>query len=877
MTQRVVLPNGLRLLVREMRAAPVVALNLWVGTGSSDDPQGLSGSAHFIEHMLFRRGEGGEAVDLARTVQSAGGHLNAETGCDHTMYYQMIPSARWKDVLGPAIQAVAMPALLEADVESERGVVIEEARSRDSDPAMFVWHRLVEAALKGRPCGRPIVGTPDSVARITPAGLREHHATHYRGTNLVQVIVGDVDAHEAIDFASAMLEQFPGGEVGRQEVGSGREPPGPRGFSHSGRVEQPYVAIGFEGPPALNEDVPALDALCGLLGVGRSSRLSRSLRTADGLVSDIGCGLVAYRSDGLIVVRAVAATRDVDRVVEGVLREVELVRRDQVGGVEMEKNLTRLEAGYVLEHETSDSMAGVLGYFETLGDYEWAEEYVDRLARVSADDVSRVARKYLDPERATGILYVPGEPGAEPTDTSDVLRRRWDAARSSLPESLREAPAAWSPPQSLSRPDLLREAPRAGCSTSVLDGGGGLIVCESSALPLVSLTIGFRGGFAEEGSRESGITYLAEKMAVLGTRSRTADEISEAIEGLGSGLASAVERDGFGLGFTVLSKHLREAVHVVADVVANASFPDDMLSRAKAMVLSEMIEAQDNPFRRAILELLPLAFPGHPYGRPIRGTPETLTALELERIGDWHRAVCTRERMAACVVGDIEAEEAESVMTDAFSAVPTSSGLELGTVDAAQRAASPVGSVVRELPGSPQSIVAVCVGAPCGGTEEAVVGRVIVRALSMMGGRLWRELRERPPHAYRVGGTMLAYAQRGASVAYATSAPGEERAVADGLVNEFRRLVSEGLEPDELERTKRHLAGSIEISLVRSAARSSSYAMAEVMGSGYEYVERLAARVRNVTREDVARVASAYMDPALGCAEVILKGGPPVK
>jgi len=233
--------------------------------------------------------------------------------------------------------------------------------------------------------------------------------------------------------------------------------------------------------------------------------------------------------------------------------------------------------------------------------------------------------------------------------------------------------------------------------------------------------------------------------------------------------------------------------------------------------------------------------------------------------------------MTACVVGDIEAEEAEGVIVDAFAGVPTSSGLELGAEEAVQSAELPVGSVVSELAGSPQSIVAVCVGAPRGGTEEAVVGRVIVRALSMMGGRLWRELRERPPHAYRVGGTMLAYAQRGASVAYATSAPGQERAVADGLVEEFGRLASQGLEADELERTKRHLAGSIEISLVRSAARSSSYAMAEVMGSGYEYVERLAASVENVTREDVARVASNYMDPAPGCAEVILKGAPRVK
>ncbi|MBD3348055.1 MAG: hypothetical protein GF400_02520 [Candidatus Eisenbacteria bacterium] len=884
MTRHEVLPNGVRLLVRELRTAPVVALNLWVGSGSSDDPEELSGTAHFIEHMLFRIGRGAGARDLAQVVHDAGGRLNAETGCDHTMYHQVVPSARWKDVLGPSVEAVRDPALRPEDVDSERGIVMEEARSRESDPAAFVWRRLMETAFGERPCGRPVVGTPDSVARITADTLREHHFGHYRGTNLVQVIVGDVDADEAIEFAAAGLSGFPAGEVAHRGATGERDDHELTAVAYAGRVDQPYVALAFDGPDALHDDVPALDALCGLLGVGRSSRLFKSLRTSEGIVSDISCGLVAFRSSGLVAVRCVATIPDAERVAGAIFREAERLRREPPRGPEMEKNLRRLESAYVLEHETAESIAGMMGYFETLGDYRWSEEYVDRLARVGADDVVRVARKYMDPERASVVFYLPGERSTEPIDRSDSLRAGIADALGSLPAAIGEGRAAWSPPPSLERPAFLRERARNAHTRITLDGGETVVTCETPGLPIVSMSVGFEGGFLEEPPDKSGLTYAAEKMAVLGTSAMTAAEIQEKIEGLGSGLATAVERDGFGMGFTVLSKHLREAVEIAAEILTEAAFPGSMLSPVKSQVLSEIIETQDSPFRRAILELLPLAFPGSPYGRPIRGTPDTVRSFSATEIEAWHRGICLRDRMSACLVGDVTADVAREAISEVFAGLPRSPGTGSGP-GAAGRGGfpdsgvppglRPGGESVIELPESPQSVIAVAVPAPTGGTREATAARVLVQALAMMGGRLWRNLRERPPHAYRVGATLLAYAGAGATIAYATSAPGEEEAVVDGLREELARVSRHGLERDELERTRAHLAGSLDISLVRGAARSSSYTMAEVMGFGYEHVKDLAESVRSVTADDVANVARDYLDPEPDFARVILKGKTP--
>lgn len=870
MIRRVTLSNGLRLLVREMRSAPAVALNLWVGSGSSDDPEKLSGISHFIEHMLFK-GSGGESrVDVAQEVHASGGYLNAETGCDHTMYYQVVPSGRWREVLRASVEASSAPAFRPNEVDAERGVVIEEARSGEADPGVFVWRRLMEVAFRGRPCGRPIVGTPESVSRITADDLREHHEAYHRADNLVQVIAGDVDPAVAIEFARGLLESLPDG--GHRPRPAPLEPsrPGIRALTYPGSVEQPYVAVAFGGPHALHPDVPALDALCGLLGVGRSSRLSRALQSGDGVVSDIGSGLVTYRDAGLIVVRAVASTDDVDRILEGIFRETELIRREQPGGAEMEKNLRRLEAAYVLEHETPDSIARTLGFFETLGDYTWAEEYVDLLAQVGTEDIVRVARTYLDPEAATAICYVPGRPESPPVDRA--ARTRELAALAARPHrsSISDRPGPWSPPRVFTRPDVLRESPAAGCERLGLPNGGTLVACRSSALPLVSLTVGFRGGFTEEPPSMGGLTYLAERMASEGTRTRTADEIAESVEGLGSALAAAVERDGFGLGLTVVSRHVEEAVGILGDILVNASFPEERLPFAVGQVVSEIKEIEDHPLRRAIVALLPLAFPGLPHGRPLRGTVDSIGQLGVRDLAEWHGSRCAGDRLTACVVGDVQPSRASELLASVLKDLPSSSG---EVSEPCYAAARPSGSTVMDLPGSAQSVVAVALKGPAGGTRDAVVARVLMRALSMMGGRLWRSLRERPPHAYHVGGTLLAYRSAGATVAYATSAPGQERAVVDGLIEEFERLVERGLEADELERTTRHLAGTLDISLMRAAARSASYAMAEVMGAGYEYIEGMSKVVRRVTNDDIVRVAGALMDPGGGFAEVILRGG----
>ncbi len=872
---REVLPNGVRLLVRELRTAPVVAMGLWVGTGSVNDPEKQAGLAHFIEHMLFKKGDG-PGPDLAAVVYGAGGHVNAMTGCDHTTFHQLVPSGHWREVFAAQAAVVATPAFRSEDVRVERAVITEEARSAESRPDGFVWRRLMQTAFREHPCRRPIVGTEKSIDRITAATLGGHMRTHYRGSNLTQVVVGDVRTEEVVEFAHNHLGRLQAGERPHTGLVGEPEQTEARAIALNGSIVQPYLSIAFRIPHALHEDMPVLDAIAGVLGQGSSSRLTRTLQLSLGLVSDIGVSIAAFRDAGLLVIGSALATDDIDAVIIPIFREIGLLRREMVAATEMEKGLRRLEAGYVLEHETAESIGGTLGFFETLGDYRRADEYIDSLGAVTPEDILRVARTYLTTERLNLIKYAPSGGRVAEGDGSEEVAALFEEAvspgRSSSSEEsaggrIGEEPARWTT-GGFTRPMIVAERAERRCVRETLSSGATLITCESDGLPLASIALAFRGGHVAEPADKAGITYITQQLLERGTGERTGSEVAEAIEGLGTGLAIAVDRDGFGVGSTVLSRFYGSALDILSDVLTKPAFENEQLDLVRGEVDSEIGAIEDDPQRRAALLLLPMIFSGHPYGRPLRGTRESIRGISASDVRDWHALNYSASNLVACIGGRVSRGEARDAVEGLAERLPGGGGSP--EIDRADSVATDRRDMA--VAGVRQSNIAVGLkGAPAG-SEDGLVLRFLARALGMMGGRLWVALRENPPHAYSVYATHLSFAAGGSFATFVTAQPGTEREAIESVTVEFGRLRENGLGADELMRAQRHVAGMIEITMERESTRAATYVMAELLGIGFEGVEKAPELVRGITNGDIVRVARRYLDPEFGLSVVTLRG-----
>src|SRR3954471_25005644 len=270
--------NGLTVLVEENHAAPVTALQVWVRVGSADELPQEAGLAHLHEHMLFkgtaRRGPG----EIARTIEAAGGEINAWTSFDQTVYHVVVASqftAQGLDVLADAItQAAFDPGELEREIE----VVCEEIKRSLDSPARKLSKELFANAYTRHPYGKPVIGTEESVRSFTREGILRFYRRWYRPENCVLVAVGDVREAEMLELAQRHFAWPAGGFNPAAERPADPPRAQPQGRVVREKLKEGYLSIAWTAPALRRADDSALAALAIVLVHGDGSRLCRALK-----------------------------------------------------------------------------------------------------------------------------------------------------------------------------------------------------------------------------------------------------------------------------------------------------------------------------------------------------------------------------------------------------------------------------------------------------------------------------------------------------------------------------------------------------------------------------------------------------------------------
>ena len=270
MYQQITLPNGARLLTEEVPGARSAALGFFVGVGSRHEAPRENGAAHFIEHMLFKGTQRRSTAQLARDMDAIGGQVNAYTTKEHTCFY-----ARSLDILSDML---FHSRFAQEDVETERGVVLEEIGMYEDSPEDLVSERLAAAVYKGSPLARPILGTQATLAPMTGEWLAQWQREHYRPGALVAALAGSFTPQQ-VDRLRDCLAQLEPGPVAQTKPAAYR----PAVTARKKAIEQNHLILAFPSLTYLDERRPQLLLLNALLGGGCSSRLFQELREKRGL------------------------------------------------------------------------------------------------------------------------------------------------------------------------------------------------------------------------------------------------------------------------------------------------------------------------------------------------------------------------------------------------------------------------------------------------------------------------------------------------------------------------------------------------------------------------------------------------------------------
>jgi predicted Zn-dependent peptidase len=396
--ERVTLPNGLRILVSEMPETRSVSLAVYVGVGSRVEDKTNAGTAHFLEHIVFKgTAKRPLAQDISQAIEGVGGAVNASTDKEVTVFWSRMVARHYLLALDVIADMIRAPLLRDADVDQERKVVVEEIRMYRDQPQDRVHTLIDELLYPKHPLGWEIAGREAVVQALTPDDLRGFMARGYAPERTVIALAGRLDAKEAVQAVQA---QF--GDLARREPWLAKPAPSPSS-SHAKylakRGEQAHLCIGWRGVPQDHPDKYTLDMLNAVLGEGMSSRLFQELREKRALAYDVHSYESNYVDAGHLVIYAGVAPTRTSEALSVALEQVARLRDEPVGEAELMRVRDFAKGRIELRLEDTRGVSSWLAGQELfLGRVRTVDELCAIIDSIGPADVQRVARQYLRPE-----------------------------------------------------------------------------------------------------------------------------------------------------------------------------------------------------------------------------------------------------------------------------------------------------------------------------------------------------------------------------------------------------------------------------------------------------------------------------------------------
>lgn len=416
------LDNGLKLLVKEDHRAPVVVSQIWYKVGASYEYGGITGVSHVLEHMMFKGTEKHAPGEFSRIIKAHGGSDNAFTGPDYTAYFQQLERSRLPISFELEADRMRNLTLPEDEFEKEVQVVMEERRLRTEDnPRALTYEQFKATAFLASPYQHPVIGWMSDLQNMDVDDLRRWYGKWYAPNNATLVVVGDVDPEEVRELAERHFGPLkPSEDLSPPKPR--QEPPqrGERRVTVRAPAELPYLLMGYK-VPVLNSaeddwEPYALEVLAGILDGGNSARLATELVRGSQIAASAGAGYGLYSrlSDLFMLDATPAPGHEIAEVEAALRRQVARLREEPVSGEELARVKAQVVSSNVFEKDSVFYQAMELGRLETVGlGWQRADDYVDRIQAVTAEQVRTAARKYLTDTTLTVAVLEPQSLGRD--------------------------------------------------------------------------------------------------------------------------------------------------------------------------------------------------------------------------------------------------------------------------------------------------------------------------------------------------------------------------------------------------------------------------------------------------------------------------------
>src|SRR5438128_2038946 len=818
--QRWTLSNGLTLILQEDRSAPVASVQAWCATGSTTEDKHLgAGLSHILEHMLFKGTKTRSTNEIAQKIQDVGGYINAYTSFDRTVLWIDVPKEGALTALDILADAMMNSTLPPQEYVKEQEVIRREFTKGMDDPDRTMTHLLFATAYQRHPYRLPVIGLIDIYNQLTREQVMEYYKRRYVPNNLTFIVVGDIVLAKVREKLENLFKDQPAKSLAPIYIPA--EPPqlGLREVHQEFATELTHFAMAWHVPEIAHPDVPALDLLSVILGEGRSSRLYRKVREESGLAFSISAFSYTPGDPGILGVDAILDPKNRSAAQSLILQIIEDIRSYGVTAEELAKGKKIALSQELASLRTMRGQATDLGtnWFLTRN-LNFSREYLEKVQKVTLDDIKRVAIQYLSEENLTIVSLNP--------------------KGSLLSKSEIAAPVAIGEIQKFELSNGLR-----------------ILVREDARLPLVAMSAVFRCGLLSETEANNGITRLAAKTLLKGTKTRSAEQIADQLEAVGGEITAQAGNNSFAVNLDITQPDLALGTDILADVLLNATMPATAVAREKEIKLDKIKDEEEKPNSVARNLIKRELFPGHPQSLIPEDTLEAVSRRNSYTLLDFRDRYVVARNGVIAVFGNVKANEVRDLFEQKLGALPAGELALRNPPPSPQLTKTKIVETEREK--AQAVLVAGFRGADLFNPDRYAL-ELIDEASSDLGSRLFVRIREQMGLAYYVGANQMQGLVPGLFAFYLGTDPQKIAPVKTALLDEIHKLANDGLTKEELARAKKKLIGQQEIANQSNDAFGYQCSLDEIYGLGFDFYKRLQHDVDAVSLDDIKRVAAKY-------------------
>lgn len=397
MYRKTELDNGVRIVTEEVPSFHSVSLGINVAVGSRFETPAEAGYSHFLEHMLFKGTPRRTAAQIAREIEAVGGILNAFTAREYTSYYCKVLHENLDGAVDLLADIFLHSTFDPDELEREREVVKEEVRMTDDNPEDLVVDLFYRSLFPEHPLGRPILGSFESLDALTRDSVMAYRAKHYTPDRVVVAAAGRVDHDHVVDLVRRAFDGYAGAAA--KDLFSPNPLTRSAAFHHKA-TEQVHICLGTTAYSYADARRTALLVLNTELGGGMGSRLFQEVREKRGLAYSVGSHSTAFLDTGVLEIFLGTAQRNVGDAVGVCVDILDDMRKTPFTARQLAEAKAQLKGGLLMSLESSDSRMGRMARNELyMGEYVSVVDLIERIDRVSIDDVAAVAADTLDPDR----------------------------------------------------------------------------------------------------------------------------------------------------------------------------------------------------------------------------------------------------------------------------------------------------------------------------------------------------------------------------------------------------------------------------------------------------------------------------------------------